>query len=120
MNSLRNALELCAKPVIQLDKAKFSKDFFLPASFIGFEGHFPIKPVLPAIMQILMAQMTASEATGKNVGLQEMTQAKFTSPIDPDNTITCIVTQKQDSLWDCQILVKESTAAKFTWRGENI
>ncbi len=120
MKNLRDKLELCAKPVVKIDDTTYSKSFFLSASFIGFEGHFPSKPVLPAIMQILMAQMTASEATGQNIGLQEVTQAKFTSPIGPDNTITCIVTKKQNELWDCNILVQESVAAKFSWLGESI
>ncbi len=120
MISIRKALEQCAKPLEKIDDKCFSKSFYVSQSFLGFEGHFPNKPVLPAVVQVIMAQMAINEATGQNIDLQEITQAKFSFPIEPENTITCTIKQKDNSFWDCSIIVLEKVAAKFSLGGEII
>ncbi len=117
MSSISNALKACAEPVRKIDESHFTKAFVLAQSFLGFKGHFEGKAVLPAVVQILMAQLTIAEITNKNLQLQEVVQAKFVSPIAPDNKIICNIIPKEDTLWQCSILVNESIAAKFSLRG---
>ncbi len=124
-HSLRARLLQHASPALQHGTHSaaghsWCKRFTLPHTFIAFQGHFPDKPVLPAVVQILMAELTVAEVTQHALRLTEIIQAKFTAPIEPDSIIDCIVTAKQDNLWDCTMSISESIgdriAAKFRWR----
>ncbi len=117
--SLRKKILAHAKPVVHDEDANsFAKLFFFPPEFIAFQGHFPNMPVLPAIVQILMAELTIAEAFGITMSLNAVTQAKFSAPIEPNNEILCIVNQKNESQWNVKINVKDTLAASFCIQGE--
>lgn len=57
------------------------------AGFIGFKGHFPDRPVLPGVCQILAISVFAGRAIGRNLRLGEIAKAKFLSVIEPGETV---------------------------------
>lgn len=63
--------------------------FIFTPEFSGFEGHFPDNPLLPGIVQIMLARYTA--AAGKNSRLAGVKRCKFLHPIKPGETVTVIV-----------------------------
>ncbi len=119
--TLRQSLQNCAKPIQKLEaQDSWCKHFYLPANFIGFQGHFPNKPVLPAVVQVLMAQVAVNEITGQDIQIKEILQAKFTAPIGSESHIDCIITKKQNDSWHCSIKANDVLSAKFSWQGVNI
>jgi len=59
--------------------------FCLGDDFIGFRGHFPGNPIVPGIVQIMLAQYTA--ACGQSSKLTEVIKCKFISQIKPHDHI---------------------------------
>ncbi|MDL2306839.1 hypothetical protein LJC48_02245 [Desulfovibrio sp. OttesenSCG-928-C06] len=57
------------------------------AGFIGFAGHFPDYPVLPAFIQVQMAVHALCRAQGKKLALAGIGTAKFTSQARPGDSL---------------------------------
>lgn len=55
-------------------------------TFTGFKGHFPGRPVLPGVCQILAFSVFACNASGLKLALREITKAKFLSVVEPGET----------------------------------
>jgi len=57
-------------------------------AFVGFRGHFPDRPILPAVVQIMAALHVAGEVWkgGSDIPLS-VDRAKFTLPIVPGDEI---------------------------------
>ena len=68
--------------------------------FIGFAGHFPQSPILPALVQILMGQNLAVEAHNTELDLLEIKAAKFLEPVLPDQEIeiSAVFSKEDDRL----------------------
>src|SRR5512140_2195980 len=65
--------------------------------FIGFSGHFPGNPILPAIVQIRAAVSIAEEEEGgKTLRLAAVRSAKFLAPIRPDEDVWIRVRRRVD------------------------
>ncbi len=73
--------------------------FRLDASFAAFRGHFPDRPVLPAVVQVLLAQFLVERATGEPARLVRVSGGKFRRLATPGMTleITCRATGKPGS-----------------------
>jgi 3-hydroxyacyl-[acyl-carrier-protein] dehydratase len=65
--------------------------FLFPSGFIGFQGHFPQKKILPGICQIQCALAVIEKGTGKKIALREIVLAKYHSPLFPGDELTCAV-----------------------------
>ncbi|MBF0398208.1 MAG: hypothetical protein HQK78_15635, partial [Desulfobacterales bacterium] len=63
------------------------KCFCFHSDFIGFSGHFPNYPILPAIVQIIAAIITIEEYKGFSLKLIGLDKAKFNIPILPEEII---------------------------------
>lgn len=87
--------------------AENSGRFTLPADFPAFDGHFPGQPVLPAVVQIMMAMHVISLSRGREYTLKEIKKAKFVSVIQAGDTIDIIINSQTDA-FDV-ILKNEST-----------
>lgn len=85
MNILQD-IERYALPPRQAGQESWEQEFRFPREFIGFCGHFPDNPVLPAIVQIMMIrllwQRTRQPAAALNV-----VSAKFLRPVLPEQKI---------------------------------
>ncbi len=73
------------------ENGKLSSHFAFPPEFIGFQGHFPEKKILPGICQIQCVLTTLEKGTGKAVVLKEIVLAKYFSPVFPDDKVNCVV-----------------------------
>lgn len=62
--------------------------FRLEADFIGFQGHFEGRPVLPALAQVLLARESAEAVAGQALFIEAIAQAKFLSPAVPGDLIS--------------------------------
>ncbi|MBQ7609058.1 MAG: hypothetical protein IJU76_14000 [Desulfovibrionaceae bacterium] len=78
---------------------------FPPTSPV-FDGHFPGKPVLPAVVQILMAQLAIGDTQC------QIADAKFLEPVGPDEALvlTCLFTKMR---WVCTIEKNGQRAAQI-------
>ncbi len=72
------------------DKRLISR-FAFPPEFIGFQGHFPEKKILPGVCQIQCALSMLEKGGGKAVDLKEVVVAKYFAPVFPDDEVTCVV-----------------------------
>jgi len=70
--------------------------FVFPEDFIGFQGHFPAKKILPGVSQIQCALSTLEKANKKAVALKEILLAKYLAPIAPGEEVTCVCGEIQE------------------------
>ena len=76
---------------MEIEGLTLTSRFTFPPEFIGFQGHFPAKKILPGVCQIQCALSTLEKGRGKNVVLKEVVLAKYFSPLFPDDEVTCVV-----------------------------
>jgi 3-hydroxyacyl-[acyl-carrier-protein] dehydratase len=61
--------------------------FSFPPEFIGFQGHFPEMPVLPAVCKIQAAVAMLAASRKSRVRLDEIVLAKFSAPVTCDEEV---------------------------------
>ncbi len=111
MNKLRDAIAAAATgPVREREPGVFVRTYCFVPEFIGFSGHFPGYPVLPAFIQMLTVLITAEEAKGCPVTLISVEKAKFQKEIYPD---VAVEVEYRD------IVVREKTGLKATLATED-
>jgi 3-hydroxyacyl-[acyl-carrier-protein] dehydratase len=117
MNKLRQAIVLSAigektegEPNIITRRFRFKPDF------IGFQGHFPGYPILPAFVQILTAITVIEEHRKCRLELASVEKAKFQLPLPPGLEIEVTCTQRQihgQSICEARLTVAEGPASSF-------
>ena len=91
---------------------------FAPA-FAGFAGHFPGDPILPAIVQLMTAVSFASDREGLRLRLAAVQNAKFLSPIRPNEEVLVRlrkVVEAEETLYDAALAAEGRPAAAFLLR----
>ena len=85
------------------------------ADFPGFSGHFPGRPILPAVLQIMAANQLVEAATGQRLLSAAIERAKFLQPIVPGAVveITCRRLPGAADLWEARIDSDSQAAASF-------
>jgi 3-hydroxymyristoyl/3-hydroxydecanoyl-(acyl carrier protein) dehydratase len=68
-----------------------------PAAFSGFQGHFPGKPILPAVIQLATIRFIASKAIEHPLSLLEYSRIKFKAMIQPDEEIRIHLDLQKDT-----------------------
>lgn len=58
-----------------------------PESFCGFRGHFPGKPLLPAVVQLGLVRVVGQKALEVNLSTVALEKVKFRGMILPDEKI---------------------------------
>ena len=84
--------------------------------FIGFSGHFPGNPILPAFVQILTALTLTEIYKGRPLKAASVEKAKFRIPLQPDQEIEVACRQRavgKLSGCDARLTVSEGLAASF-------
>ncbi len=111
MNTLDNAI-VAAGFQIQLEGDEFMKEFVFKADFIGFDGHFPGNPILPAVVQLMAGAIATGEALGTQLVVNGVSRAKFLKQIRPGDRLMVrgILTAKAESI---------AAAIKMSVDGEN-
>lgn len=69
----------------------------LGADFVGFQGHFEGRPVLPALAQVFIAQDMVRTLLKRPVRLAAVTQAKFLSPVPPGHCLSVYASNPEKS-----------------------
>ena len=96
MITMRQALQNTAQGKLVTSGTDNGFRKFCPAAdFIGFDGHFPDYPILPAMLQVLLGIIVSEELYGQKLALQKLDKAKFTAQIQPGQSITvsCKITR---------------------------
>ena len=114
---MREAISQAALTPVVLATDSAEQSFCFNASFIGFAGHFPDYPILPAILQTLLAQLLAEQLIGEPLQFLALRRAKFTRQLRPEEQIdvTLDCREKEGHLHCATVLrVADETAASFT------
>ncbi len=89
MNKLTDAVEeYILEPIENENSPEITGKFSFDKDFIGFSGHFPGYPILPAVLQLLLAQLLIEKQKGNKIRVTSIKKAKFLSEIKPDDLIT--------------------------------
>jgi 3-hydroxyacyl-[acyl-carrier-protein] dehydratase len=114
---MRAALSQAALAPALLAADNGEQSFCFTESFLGFAGHFPSYPILPAILQILLAQLLAEQVVGKSLKFKTLQRAKFTRQLRPGERIDVSLNsvEKAGQLrCTAQLRVGDESAATFT------
>jgi len=83
-----------------------------PASFPGFDGHFPGTPILPGFCHIQLA-VDCLQQLHPNTTLAAIEIAKFTRPILPNDQIILELTPAGHLAYDANLSVSGETCSRF-------
>ena len=113
--NIRSALAATATPLLALPEAGgWQRCHSLPPHSAVFDGHFPERPILPAVVQCLMAQMLIEDALGQALRLVAIVQAKFTRLTGPDEIIVVSARPARTAgQWDCTLQVGAESVAQL-------
>lgn len=90
--------------------------YVFSADFPGFSGHFPGRPILPAVLQIMAANQLVEAAAGQRLLSAAIERAKFVKTIVPGAVveITCRrLPGATADLWEARIDSDRQPAASF-------
>ena len=102
------------KTVTEVDGIKQCYRF--GADFIGFAGHFPGYPILPAFVQVLTAQTLIEEHSGQHLELSTVERAKFHLPLLPEQEIEVVIRRRQVGarmVYEARLSVVKGLASTF-------
>ena len=94
---------------------KICAKFIFPADFIGFQGHFPDKPILPGICKILAVKAMLQRYYNRKLYIRQIVTAKFFAPVACGDELL-IECRKKDENADGICIVN----ALVTCRGDKI
>jgi 3-hydroxyacyl-[acyl-carrier-protein] dehydratase len=116
MNKLRRAI-ISARTGLEIAAdGELTGEFFFPESFVGFAGHFPGHPLVPAVVQVLIAQTLIEERCGAPLRLTEFEGAKFFEQLRPLMPITVVCRERRPlptARWQVQLSAGGRPVAAF-------
>lgn len=101
MTNLQDAIALCFKGR-EGQKCRYE----IGADFPAFEGHFPSRPLLPAVVQLLFALDALSRIEQKHCALKAVSKAKFNRPVGPESRLTVEILPKGGNVFAAQLLLE--------------
>jgi len=117
MNDLRKGIDASAtEALVGTGTETVSRRYRFSPGFIGFSGHFPGNPILPAIVQVCAVVSLAEEEGGKALRMAAVRSAKFLAPIHPDEDVWIQYRRRIDSgkdICDATLSVAGKTVAAF-------
>jgi 3-hydroxyacyl-[acyl-carrier-protein] dehydratase len=120
MNALRRGIRASAAGDIErTGPGTVARRYRFAPGFIGFSGHFPGNPILPAVVQVSTVVSLAMEEGGKALRLAEVRSAKFLAPVRPDEDVSIRYLRRADSgmdICDATLAVAGKTVASFQLR----
>jgi len=91
MNSFENELMSCCLDHRIIEKEEqyiyLKGEFSFPLSFTGFQGHFPTRPVLPAVIQLTIIRLLAQQALTRPLLPRQYGKTNFRSIVEPEQEI---------------------------------
>ena len=64
--------------------------FVFPEDFIGFQGHFPTRKLLPGVCQLQCVTASLEKMKNKKLIIEEIVLAKFFRPVFPLEELNCV------------------------------
>ena len=117
MNTLKTEIAQYAEGSIKITgPQKISRRYCFPPSFIGFSGHFPGYPVLPAFVEVMAAMAIVEESKGRPLALTSLERAKFHIEIRPGQAINIECREfgsEAEIAFEVNITATEGLAASF-------
>jgi len=116
---MRAGIRTAAKiPSSRGDDGSIQCDFHFAAGFVGFAGHFEGYPILPAVAQMLAAQMLVEELHPYPLRLQGVSHAKFLQQLGPGQTFTISCSPKKGAphSYEVRIRLGDELASSFQLR----
>ncbi|MDD2557756.1 MAG: hypothetical protein RBR06_06920 [Desulfuromonadaceae bacterium] len=108
MNTIRTEIEQAALGAAEISPSAIEesghaqRSFRFAPEFTGFSGHFPDFPVLPAMLQTLLAQMLATQALPPEARFSGVVKSKFIRQIGPEEDVSVeIVWHRRGAQWRC-------------------
>ena len=100
MSQLSEQIRQCMSDLSESGDGKLTARFLFPVGFIGFQGHFPEAPILPAVCEIQAAVAMLEAWTKRGVRLREIILAKFSTPVTCDEAVmySCSVAMENDKM----------------------
>jgi 3-hydroxyacyl-[acyl-carrier-protein] dehydratase len=101
MRTLREEIIGRADPPIRsrADGQGYELTFHFGDDFLGFQGHFPGHPILPAFVQLLLGECAVRMRREHPWSLRRIERSKFLRPIGPNEPVTvCWQEQPQEGL----------------------
>ena len=77
--------------------------YCFPESFIGFQGHFPGNPILPAVVQIQAAQVCICRALDENMIVSKVINGKFLETVEAGAELVVECNPKGDGRFLCKV-----------------
>jgi 3-hydroxyacyl-[acyl-carrier-protein] dehydratase len=117
MNGIRCEIEASALGEVEKTEDGGRRRFRFARDFSGFAGHFPGYPILPAVLQVLMAQLVAEQLLGETLLFTALQRATVSEQVRPEAVIEVGV--RIDELdgkrrCRCELRVNDKKAASFT------
>jgi 3-hydroxyacyl-[acyl-carrier-protein] dehydratase len=117
MNELARAVAASvAGDVATAEPGTAARRYLFAPDFPGFSGHFPGDPILPAIVQMMTVVSFASDRAGTPLKIAAVANAKFLSPIRPDEEVLVRyrkVAEEGKTLHDAALTAAGRPAAAF-------
>lgn len=110
MNKLIQEIKQCMSDLVETKKGEVYARFLFPPEFIGFQGHFPKKPILPGVckIQAVIAMLQAFEK--RDIRLKEIVLAKFLLPVSHGEELVFNYRKQTES--NSEALIKASVTGK--------
>jgi len=119
MNTFENELlTCCLKHHIIKKEEKYVEirgEFLFPSTFTGFQGHFPARPILPAVIQLITIRLVAEQTLTRDLFPSQYGKTKFRLIIEPEQPV--IVELKldiSDKSVDCKFQLKQQDGKLFS------
>lgn len=117
MNRMKREIVASATaPARWMEPDRIARTYVFDPEFIGFAGHFPGYPILPAFVQILTAATLAEERIGAPLELSSVKKAKFMQEIRPGQEIVVECRERLiDGASRCEVSIAlgDKVASKF-------
>ncbi len=110
MNKLMQEIRQCMSDLAETKKREVYAHFLFPAEFIGFQGHFPGKPVLPGVCEIQAVIVMLQVWEKRDIRLKEIVSAKFLSPVSHGEELVFNYREQTES--NSEVLIKASVTSK--------
>jgi 3-hydroxymyristoyl/3-hydroxydecanoyl-(acyl carrier protein) dehydratase len=88
--------------------------FCFRPGFLGFQGHFPGRPILPAFVQVATALTMVQDALGRPLALTALDRARFRRPVSPDTPLTVTCLPQDGGRFAVRVTAGDQAVAGFT------
>lgn len=116
MKNMNDEIRACGIKPAQKTERGWEKTYNFPSDFLGFQGHFPENPILPAVIQIMMTREAVAEQIEQEFVVTKLSRAKYMKVITPGIPVAVIwnIKEQPDSITcKCTLETEGSPASKL-------